>query len=334
MGKIAVVGAGSFGMAMACAARRAGQEVSLWALEPEVAEAVNAGKGNPVYLPGMQIEPGIAATTDLARAVNGADAVLLVVPSQFLRSVARQLCPLLRPGVPVVSCAKGIERGTCALMPEILAETMPDSPLAVLAGPSFAREVVAGLPIGVTLACRDGALAESLAASLNSRFFRVYTADDPISATIGGAVKNVLAIASGIAAGRGLGAGARALVITRGLYEMALLARAKGGNPEMLMGLAGVGDLTLTCTGMESRNTSLGVEIGKGRALADVLAERKAVTEGVASAESVTELGRRLGVDLAIPNAVDRVLHRGENIETVMAELMAHPTGPELFGIL
>lgn len=334
MGKIAVIGAGSFGTAMACVARRAGQEVVLWAREPEVAATINAGKGNPLFLPDIPIDSGISATTDLAVAVHDADAVLLVVPSQFFRAVAKRMQPLLRPGIPVVSCAKGIERGTCALMPEILAETLPEARIAVLAGPSFAREVAAGLPIGVTLACADGALAERLARSLGTRTFRVYTTDDPISATIGGALKNVLAIACGIAIGRKLGSGTRALLITRGLYEMALLARAKDGNPANLMGLAGIGDLVLTCTGLESRNTSLGVALGEGRKLADILAERRAVTEGVASAEPVAELGRRLGIDLAIPSVVDRVLHRGVDIDKGMAELLAHPTGPELQGIL
>jgi glycerol-3-phosphate dehydrogenase (NAD(P)+) len=331
---MAVIGAGSFGTAMACAARRAGQEVVLWAREPEVAEAINAGRGNPVFLPDIPIESGIAATTDLDAAVRDADGVLLVVPSQFLRAVAVRMRPSLRPGTPVVSCAKGIERGSCALMPEIVAETLPGMPVAVLAGPSFAREVAAGLPIGVTLACADRAVGERLARALGTRTFRVYTIADPISAAIGGAVKNVLAIACGIVTGRKLGAGARALLITRGLYEMALLARAKGGNPANLMGLAGIGDLVLTCTGSESRNTSLGIALGEGRKLADILGERKAVTEGVASAESVAELGRRLGVDLAIPAAVDRVLHHGADIDAAMAELLAHPTGPELLGIV
>ena len=334
MGRIAVIGAGSFGTAMACAARRAGQEVVLWAREAEVAEAINAGRGNPVFLPDLPVESGIAATTDLDAAVQGADGVLLVVPSQFLRAVAERLRPSLRPGIPVVSCAKGIERGSCALMPEVVAETLPESPVAVLAGPSFAREVAAGLPIGVTLACADRVVGERLARALGTRTFRVYTIDDPISAAIGGAVKNVLAIACGIVTGRKLGAGARALLITRGLYEMALLARAKGGNPANLMGLAGIGDLVLTCTASESRNTSLGIALGEGRKLADILAERRAVTEGVASAESVAELGRRLGIDLAIPAAVDRVLHRGADIDAAMAELLAHPTGPELLGIV
>ena len=334
MGRIAVIGAGSFGTAMACAARRAGQDVVLWAREPEIAAAINAGRGNPVFLPNMAIESGIAATTDLAAAVRDAEAVLLVVPSQFLRAVAERLRPSLRPGVPVVSCAKGIERGSCALMPEVVAETLPGAPVAVLAGPSFAREVAAGLPIGVTLACADRVVGERLARALGTRTFRVYTIDDPVSATIGGAVKNVLAIACGITVGRKLGSGARALLITRGLYEMALLARAKGGEPSNLMGLAGIGDLVLTCTGSESRNTSLGIALGEGRKLADILGERKAVTEGVASAESVTELGRRLGVDVAIPAAVDRVLHHGADIDAAMAELLAHSTGPELLGIV
>ena len=334
MGRMAVIGAGSFGTAMACAARRAGQDVVLWAREPEVAEAINAGRGNPIFLPDIPIENGIAATTDLDAAVKDAEAVLLVVPSQFLRAVAARMRPSLRPGIPVVSCAKGIERGSCALMPEIVAETLPASPVAVLAGPSFAREVAAALPIGVTLACADRAVGERLARALGTRTFRVYTIADPISAAIGGAVKNVLAIACGIVTGRKLGAGARALLITRGLYEMAMLARAKGGEPANLMGLAGIGDLVLTCTGSESRNTSLGIALGEGRKLADILGERKAVTEGVASAESVAELGRRLGIDLAIPAAVDRVLHHGADIDQAMAELLAHPTGPELLGIV
>lgn len=334
MARIAVIGAGSFGTALACVARRAGQDVIMWAREPEVAEAINAGNGNPVFLPGARIDAGIAATTDLERSLAGTEAVLLAVPSQFFRSVAERMRATLRPGIPVISCAKGIERKSCALMPEILAETLPEARIGVLAGPSFAREVVAGLPAGVTLACADPGLAERLARFLGSPTFRVYTMTDPISATIGGAVKNVLAIACGIVSGRKLGENARATLITRGLYEMAMLARAKGGNPILLMGLAGVGDVALTCTGTQSRNMSLGIALGEGRKLADILAGRTAVTEGVASAESVAELGRRLNVDMAIPTAVDRVLNHGMDIDAAMAELLAHPTGAELPGIV
>lgn len=333
MARIAVIGAGSFGTALACVARRAGQDVIMWAREPQVAEAISAGNGNPVFLPGARIEPGIAATTDLERSLAGADAVLLVVPSQFFRSVAERMRSILPSGIPVISCAKGIERKSCALMPEILAETLPASRIGVLAGPSFAREVVAGLPAGVTMACADLGVAERMAGLLGSRTFRVYTMNDPISATIGGAVKNVLAIACGIISGRKLGENARATLITRGLYEMATLARAKGGNPMLLMGLAGVGDVALTCTGTQSRNMSLGIALGEGQKLADILAGRTAVTEGVASAESVDELGRRLNVDMAIPAAVDQVLNHGVDIDTAMAQLLAHPTGMELPGI-
>ena len=334
MARIAVIGAGAFGTALACVARRAGQDVIMWAREPEVADAIAAGRGNPVYLPGAPLERGIAATADLDRALAGADVVLLVVPSQFFRSVAARMRPALGPGTPVVTCAKGIERGSCALMPEIVAETLPEATVAVLAGPSFAADVAAGLPAGATLACADQAVAERVARSLGTRTFRVYTMNDPVSAAIGGAVKNVLAIACGIVMGRKLGESARATLITRGLYEMALLTRAKGGNPATLMGLAGVGDLTLTCTATQSRNTSLGIALGQGRTLAAVLGERTAVTEGVASSESVTDLGRRLGVDLAIPAAVDAILHRGVGIDAAIKGLLDHPTGPELFNII
>lgn len=334
MARIAVVGAGSWGTALACVARRAGQDVTMWAREPDVAQAIHRGLGNPEFLPGIPLEKGIAATADLHAALAEADVVFLVVPSQFLRGIAERMRMALRPGTPVVIGSKGIERGTCALMPEVVAETLPEVRIAVLAGPSFAREVAMDLPTGVTMAAADRALAERLAQTIGTDTFRTYTSDDPVSAAIGGAVKNVLAIACGIATGRKLGDNARATLITRGLFEMAMLARAKGGKPGALMGLAGIGDLTLTCTGLQSRNMSLGVALGEGRRLADILSERKAVTEGVFSAESVTELGRRLGVDMAIPAAVDRVLNHGLDIDAAMAELLAYPTGSELPGIV
>jgi glycerol-3-phosphate dehydrogenase (NAD(P)+) len=334
MARITVVGAGSWGTALACVARRAGLDVTMWAREPEVAQSIHRGLGNPEFLPDIGLESGIAATADLHAALAGADVVFLVVPSQFLRGVAERMRATLRPETPVVIGSKGIERETCALMPEVVAETLPEARIAVLAGPSFAREVAMGLPTGVTLASADCTLAERLAQVIGTHTFRMYTSDDPISATIGGAVKNVLAIACGIVTGRKLGDNARATLITRGLFEMAMLARAKGGNPATLMGLAGIGDLTLTCTGLQSRNMSLGVALGEGRRLADILSERKAVTEGVFSAESATELGRRLGVDMAIPAAVDRVLNHDVAIDDAMAELLAHPVGPELPGIM
>lgn len=330
----AIVGGGSFGTAMACAARRAGLAVSLWAREPEVVEAINAGRGNPFFLQGIAIEPGIKASMDLGETVGTADFVLMAVPSQFLRGVAVQMRAALRPGTAVVSCSKGIERGTCALMPEVIAEALPEAAVAVLAGPSFAKEVALGLATGVTLASADETLADRLAKALSSTHFRIYTSDDPISATIGGAFKNVLAIVCGIAIARNMGENVRGLLIARGLHEMACIARAKGGNPINLLGLAGSGDVTLTCMGTQSRNTTFGMALGAGRSPAAILAERKVVTEGVNTAASVSDLGHRLGVQVPIASAVNRIVNEGASLEVTIAELLAHPTGPELADLI
>ena len=334
MTRAAVIGGGSFGTAMACAARRAGLRVTIWAREPEVAESINAGHGNPFFLQGISIEPGIVASSDLREAASTADFILLAVPSQFLRGVAEQMRPALRPGMPVVSCAKGIERGSCALMPEVIAAALPEASVAVLAGPSFAKEVALGLTTGVTLACADQTVAERVAKALSSPRFRIYTSDDPVSATIGGAFKNVLAIACGIAIARNMGENVRGLLIARGLHEMACMARAKGGNPLNLLGLAGSGDVTLTCMGTQSRNTTFGIALGEGRSAADILAERRVVTEGVQTAASITELGRRLGVPVPIASAVNRIVNDGASIEETFAELLARPTGAELADLI
>jgi predicted dinucleotide-binding enzyme len=205
MKRTAIIGGGSFGTAMACAGRRAGLMVTLWAREPEVVQAINSGKGNPHFLEGIPIESGIAASSDLGETIDGSESVLLAVPSQFLRSIARQIRPLLAPRTPVVSCSKGIEAGSCALMPDVISETLPDAIVAVLAGPSFAKEVALDLPTAVTLACADSRAAAELANDLSSARFRVFTSGDPVSATVGGAFKNVLAIACGIAIAREMG---------------------------------------------------------------------------------------------------------------------------------
>jgi glycerol-3-phosphate dehydrogenase (NAD(P)+) len=330
----AIIGGGAFGTAMACAARRAGLKVRLWAREPEVVASINAGKGNALFLADTPLEPGIAATCHLAEAIDTADLVLLAVPSQFLRGIAEELRDHLRPDTPAVSCSKGIERGTCALMPEVIAEALPQARIAVLAGPSFAREVALGLPTGVTVASADHTLARELAQALTSAHFRVYPSDDPISATIGGAFKNVLAIACGIAIARAMGENVRGLLIARGLYEMARIARAKGGTPMNLLGLAGSGDVTLTCMGTQSRNTTFGVALGQGRSPADILAERKVVTEGVHTAASLSELGCRLSVPVPIASAVNRMVNEGAAIEPTFAELLTHPAGLELAGLV
>ncbi len=326
----AIVGGGSFGTAMACAARRAGLTVKLWAREAEVVDAINGGRGNPLFLPEVSLEPGIRASANLGETVDAADFVLLAVPSQFLRSVAVEMRGRLPPRSPVVSCSKGIELGSCALMPEVIAEALPEAPVAVLAGPSFAKEVALGLTTGVTIASADRALALRLANALSSAHFRAYASDDPLSATIGGAFKNVLAIACGIAIARKMGENMRGLLIARGLYEMARLARAKGGNPINLLGLAGSGDVTLTCMGTQSRNTTFGIALGEGRSVADILAERKVVTEGVQTAASITELGRRLGVPVPIAAAVNRIVRGQSSIDETFSELFMMPAAVEL----
>jgi glycerol-3-phosphate dehydrogenase (NAD(P)+) len=245
-----------------------------------------------------------------------------------------QMRDALRPGIAVVSCSKGIERGSCALMPEVIAEALPEATVAVLAGPSFAKEVALGLMTGVTIACADLALAERLASTLRSAHFHAYASDDPISATIGGAFKNVLGIACGITIGRKMGENIRGLLIGRGLYEMGRLARAKGGNPVNLLGLAGCGDVTLSSMGTQSRNTTFGIALGEGRSAADILAERKVVTEGVHTAASITELGRRLGIAVPTAAAVNRVVNEGGSIDAMIPDLLTHSAGIELAGLL
>jgi glycerol-3-phosphate dehydrogenase (NAD(P)+) len=325
MARVGIIGGGAFGTAMACVIRRSGHQTTLWAREPYTVAALNRDGINPLYLPRVRVEPGIVATNDLAAATTEKDFILMVVPAQFLRSVALQMRALLAAETPVVTCAKGIERGTCALMPEVIAETLPMAKIAVLSGPAFAREVAAGLPTGVTLACADAGLGEYLAREIGTPRFRTYQSDDVIGAAIGGALKNVLAIAAGIAEGRKLGNNARATLITRGLLEMVRLGLAKGARAETFMGLCGIGDLTLTCNNVQSRNMSLGVALGEGRTLEAVLGERKEVTEGVYSAEAIAALARRLGVDMPIVEAVDQVLNHGADLDATIARLLAHP---------
>ena len=332
MSRIAIIGAGAWGSALACIARRGGHEAILWAREPEVVESINAGLGNPIFLPGIPLEPDIAATADIEAAPAGADIVVLVVPSQFLRRVAEGMRAALVAGTPVVVCAKGVEQGSNALMTEVVEDALPEAAIAVLSGPTFAREVAAGLPTAVTLATADRKLGASLVEAIGTSHFRPYLSDDPVGVEIGGAVKNVLAIACGIVVGKQLGDNARAALITRGLAEMARLGAAKGAKAETLMGLSGLGDLTLTCNGPQSRNMSLGMAIGEGRALADVVAERNSIAEGVDTARSVTALASALGVELPICEAVNRILHQGADPDKVIADLLSRPFRVESAG--
>ena len=323
MQRVAVVGGGAFGTAMACVLRRGGHDVMLWAREPEVAAALNERGANPQFLPGIAVAPGIRATSDLAVALGGRDFTLLAVPSQHIRAIAVRMESLLDAGTPVVSCAKGIEHGTLALMPQVLHQVLPAARVAVLSGPSFARDIAAGLPAGVTLACADLALAKRLCGEIGNPAFCAHPSSDVVGAALGGVMKNVIAIASGIAAGRGLGDSARATLVTLGLQETVRLGLALGARRETFDGFAGVGDLMLTAGSLQSRNTSLGVALGEGRRLAEVLAGRREVTEGAHSAAAVAALARRHELRLPIVEAVDAILNRDGDLAATLEPLLA-----------
>jgi glycerol-3-phosphate dehydrogenase (NAD(P)+) len=324
MERIGVIGAGAWGTALALAARRAGREVVLWARDPELAREIETRHENSRYLSGVPLDPEIRTTADLAEAA-ACDALLLVTPAQAQRDIAEQLAPHLGPARPLVVCSKGIERGSGQMMTEVLAEVLPGRAVAVLSGPTFALEVARGLPTAVTLAAEDAALGAVLVKALGSRAFRPYLSDDVVGAQIGGAVKNVIAIACGIVTGRKLGDNARAALITRGLAEVVRLGRARGARPETLMGLSGLGDLTLTCTSRLSRNYSLGVALGEGETLAALMAGRRSVAEGVFSAEATLALAQTLGVEMPITGGVDAILNQGAPIEAAIEALLARP---------
>ncbi len=328
MEKIAIIGAGAWGTALAAVARRAGRHVTIWAREPDVVTAINTDHVNTPFLPAITLDPDIRATNDLATAAD-ADALVLVVPSQFLRTTCDALAPHLGLETPLVICAKGVEVASGALMNEVVEAALPERRFAVLSGPTFAAEVAREQPAAVTLACADTKIGSALAAALGTPRFRIYQSADVIGAEVGGAVKNVLAIACGIVQGRGLGDNARAAIITRGLAEMARLSTAKGGRPETLMGLSGIGDLTLTCNAMQSRNFSLGVDLGHGRTLAEILGERNSVAEGVDTAAAVTALAGALQIDMPICLAVDAIVNRGADIDATVTGLLARPVGTD-----
>lgn len=320
--RIAVIGAGAWGTALAIAATRAGRDVRLWARDPAQAEALRTTRTNAAYLPQANLPAEVEPTSDLAFAVDGAAAILLAVPAQHLGGIAR----LLPPGTaPLVICAKGIERGTGRLMNEIVAEAAPGRPAAILSGPTFASEVAAGLPTAVTLAAADERIGRELVTLLGSPTFRPYWSSDPVGALIGGAVKNVIAIACGIVAGRGLGENARAALMTRGLAEIVRLGVAAGGRPDTFIGLAGLGDLALTASSSQSRNFSLGMALGEGRSLDEILGQRRTVTEGVTSATATLQRAAALGVEMPITAAVAAIVAGQLGVEDAMRQLLARP---------
>lgn len=327
--RFGVIGAGAWGTALALTAKRAGRSVVLWAREPEVVESIARDNRNALFLPDVPLDLPITATTDLAIAAK-ADALLLVPPAQHLRATCVALKPHLPSNTPVVICAKGIERGTCALMTSIVEDTLPNHPTLILSGPTFAKDVALGLPTAVTLATEHAELGRAIAEALKTKTFRPYVSNDPVGVEVGGAAKNVLAIGCGIADGKGLGANARAALLTRGLAEIVRLALACGGRPETLMGLAGLGDLVLTATSMQSRNYSLGAALGQGQTLDQILGARRAVTEGVYTAEAVVKLAAQKNVDMPIFMAMDRILNQNAGIDAEMYALLNRPLRDEL----
>ena len=325
MTRLTIIGGGAWGTALATVACRAGSDTTIWARDPAIAAAIAKRHENPVYLPGITLDSAIRATADLADAVAGSEAALLVVPAQFLREVFAALIPHLPATLPLLLCAKGIETGSLKTMMELVIELLPGARLAVLSGPSFAADVARDLPTAVTIASHDADAAHLFAAALGNPRFRPYLSEDPMGVEIGGAVKNVLAIACGIVDGLGLGDNARAALITRGLAEMTRLGIAKGARPETFAGLSGLGDLVLTCSGAQSRNHRLGVALGRGQSLGDALAGSRSIVEGVASAASITALAGSLGVEMPIVAAVDAVLHHGMAITPMIEGLLARP---------
>ena len=323
--RLGVIGGGAWGTAMAQVIASDGSDVLLWAREPEVVEAVNGDHTNPFFLPGLALDDRIRATGDLA-ALGGCDALVVVVPAQFLRSVLGEVPHASRP---LLLCAKGIEAGSRMLMSEVAAAVAPGAPIAVLSGPTFAHEVAAGQPTAITLACADEAAGLALAERLRRPGFRPYLSGDVVGAEIGGAVKNVLAIACGVVEGAGLGQNARAALISRGFAEMTRFGMARGAKAETLAGLSGLGDLVLTCSSTSSRNFSLGKGLGQGIPPSELLRDRRTVAEGAATAPVLAEAARVAGIDMPIVDAVCALLLGQAKVDDVVRALLARPLKQE-----
>ncbi len=318
---VGVIGGGAWGTALALVAARAGRDVVLYARDPETVAAVTAERENIAYLPGVAIEPGVTATGDIARAAT-ASLVILAVPAQAVRDAAWSIAPHLTAGTPLIVAAKGLERGTDRRMSEVIAEAIPEAIPAVLSGPSFAADVGRGLPTAVTVAAADGTLALELCRALAGPTFRPYAETDMLGVEIGGAVKNVLAIAAGIVAGHQLGASALAALVARGFAELRRLGDALGARPETLMGLSGLGDLVLTCSGPQSRNFSYGRNLGAGGSPEP---PDGVLVEGIATAAVAGDLARRNGVAMPIVDAVAAIVEGALSVEDAVAALMTRP---------
>jgi glycerol-3-phosphate dehydrogenase (NAD(P)+) len=317
------LGAGAWGTALASLLADNGHETTVWCLEPDVAEAITHSAANPRFLPGIQLSARLRGTTDKAAALDGAELVLLASPSHVLREVVSHARAWVAPGATAVVATKGIERHSFALMTDVVEQELHGHAVVALSGPSFAAEVATRHPTAVVAASADAAAAMRVQQSFSAPFFRVYSSDDVKGVELGGALKNVMAVAAGMSDGLGLGFNTRAALITRGLAEMMRLGVAMGAHPQTFAGLAGMGDLVLTCTGSLSRNRQVGLEIGKGATLPEVLAGRETVAEGVVTTESARELAIARGVEMPIVNAVHRVLFEHQPARQAMVELMS-----------
>jgi len=325
---IAIIGAGAWGTALAQVLADAGQNIMLYARSSELATAINSYGQNESYLSGIFLNNNIHATAFIKEAVAKAEIVLLATPTQFVRHALTELKPHLPPGVPIVSCAKGIEIATGKLLSEVAADVIPGTPYGVLSGPTFAYEVAKGLPTAVTFAVQSDK-AEQWAQALSSKSFRPYLSRDVVGAEISGALKNVIAIACGIVEGKNLGENAKAAVMTRGMAEIKRLGLKRGAEADTFLGLSGIGDMTLTCNSMASRNYSLGVMLGQGRKLVNILAERNTVAEGVTTARAIALNANKLQVDMPISTAIDKILHQEADINAVIDGLLSRDLKPE-----
>jgi glycerol-3-phosphate dehydrogenase (NAD(P)+) len=320
MRSIGIIGGGAWGTAIAQVLSSAGRDVLLWAREDEVVSSINEIHENKLFLPGITLDKTLKATNDIG-AVSARDIVLLVPPTQFLRSTLQQIKNNIGNKI-IVLCCKGVEIGTGLLPSQIASEVLPGADIAVLTGPTFAAEAARGLPFAVTLAAKDSKISEILKETLATRKFRLYASNDIIGAQIGGAIKNVIAIACGVVHGKKLGENARAAILSRGLAEIARLAVAMGGRHETLMGLCGVGDLTLTASSLQSRNFSLGAGIGEGKTADEILGARKSVTEGVYTAQAALSLAAQYKVDMPITAAVNDCIHSGVSVDSAIEALL------------
>ena len=328
--RIAIIGAGSWGTALAIIAARAGHEVTLWSRDPEVVRSINEQRVNARYLTSASIPDRVNATNEIAAALHGASLVLLAAPSHAARELLTRMSPALDESAVIVSVSKGIEIETGKRISEIVKEVVGSHPFVCLSGPSFAKEVVAGTPTAIVAASKDAAAARTVQADLSYENLRIYTNADVVGTELGGSVKNVMAIAAGMTTGLGLGSNSVAALITRGLAEITRLARHEGAQMETLMGLAGLGDLVLTCTGSLSRNRFVGEQLGKGIPLDEISAGMNEVAEGIRTTLAVKQLADRAGLEMPITNEVKAVLYDGKSVRDAVAELMSRPLREEV----